>query len=237
MKYEIKYKPSYSMLEVALEPGECITAEAGSLTYMDPTIEIGTHMRRGEEGGVGGFLKTLGVSVLGQQSFFVNDLYTESGGRVGLVSAPIGDIQRLEVQLGQGYIIQKSSYVASTRNVQLDIQWQGFTKGIFGQGLFMIRVSGEGDLFINTFGAIDTHILQPGQKLIVDNFHLVAFSDSCQYEVKRIGGWKETILSGEGLVVEVTGPGVVYIQTKNLREFAEWLWTVIEPKVRQTRAR
>jgi uncharacterized protein (TIGR00266 family) len=230
MKYEIKYRPSYSLLEVNLDPQEFIVAEAGSLTYMDSSVQIRTHMRSGQ--GVEGFLKTLGVSVLGQQSFFVNDLYTNTGGKVGLVSAPIGDIQTLEIRPGRGFVVQKSAYIASSPGVDLDVQWQGFTKGIFGQGLFMLKVSGQGDLFMNTFGAIDHHSLQTGENLIVDNFHLVAFSDSCQYIVKRIGGWKETILSGEGLVVEIAGPGDVYIQTKNLREFADWLWTVLAPKVR-----
>jgi uncharacterized protein (AIM24 family) len=61
----------------------------------------------------------------------------------------------LKVSPGNGYIIQKSAYVASTPQVDLDIKWQGFTRGIFGQGLFMIRVTGSGDLFINTFGALE----------------------------------------------------------------------------------
>ncbi|HEY4673729.1 MAG TPA: AIM24 family protein, partial [Nitrososphaerales archaeon] len=100
----------------------------------------------------------------------------------------------------------------------------------------MIKVNGTGMLFINTFGAIDKHTLKPGEKLIVDNFHLVAFSDTCQYKVMKFGGLKETILGGEGLVTEITGPGDLYIQTKNLGELAGWLWTMIEPRVR-TRAR
>jgi len=57
----------------------------------------------------------------------------------------------------------------------------------------MIKVTGNGLLFINTFGAIDKHTLQHGQKLVVDNFHLVAFSDTCQYRVIKFGGLKETI--------------------------------------------
>jgi len=61
---------------------------------------------------------------------------------------------------------------------------------------------------------------------------LVGFADTCSYEVRTMGGLKEFALSGEGLIVEVTGPGEVYIQTKNLAEFADWLWYVIEPKVR-----
>ncbi|MDD1673831.1 MAG: AIM24 family protein, partial [Methanomicrobiales archaeon] len=119
-----------------------------------------------------------------------------------------------------------------TPRVKLDIQWQGFPKGLFGQGIFMIQVYGEGKLFINTFGAIDRHELVAGESLTVDNFHLVAFSDSCEYVVTKFGGLKETILGGEGLVTEITGPGKIYIQTKNLLEFIEWLWQLIEPQVR-----
>jgi len=227
MKYEVKYKPSYSMLVVKLEPGESITAEAGAMTYMSPNVDVRTKMRER------GLLGTLGLTVLGRQSFFVNDYTALSGeGEAAFVSAPVGDIEILEVTPSQGYIIQKAAYIASTQNVDLDIQWQGFTKGLFGQGLFMIKVTGNGLLFFNTFGAIDKHTLQPGQKLVVDNFHLVAFSDTCQYKVTQFGGLKETILGGEGLVTEITGPGDVYIQTKNLREFVEWLWTLIEPRVR-----
>jgi uncharacterized protein (TIGR00266 family) len=137
----------------------------------------------------------------------------------------------LKVSPGNGYIIQKSAYVASTPQVDLDIKWQGFTRGIFGQGLFMIRVTGSGDLFINTFGALEKIELQPNEELVVDNFHLAAFSESCRYDVRKFGGLKSTILGGEGLVVRVKGPGDVYIQTKNPAEFAEWLWSLLEPYV------
>jgi uncharacterized protein (TIGR00266 family) len=231
MKYEIKYKPSYSMLVVTLDPGEKITAESGSMTYMEPNVEA--HTRKREKS----LLGSLGLSILGRQSFWVND-YTASGdrGEVAFVSAPIGDIETLEVTPEHGYIIQKAAYIASTENVNLDVKWEGFTKGLFGQGLFMIKVTGNGKLFINTFGAIDKHTLKPGQTMIVDNFHLVAFSGTCNYKVTKFGGLKETLLGGEGLVTQITGPGDVYIQTKNLREFVEWLWTLISPKVR-SRAR
>lgn len=231
MKYEIKYKPSYSMLVVSLEQNEKITAESGAMTYMDPNIEA--HTRKREKS----LLGSLSLAIVGRQSFWVND-YTASGGsgEVAFVSAPVGDIETLEVKPNQGYVIQKSAYIASTENVDLDVKWEGFTKGLFGQGLFMIKVSGNGTLFINTFGAIDKHTLNSGQTMIVDNFHLVAFSDTCNYKVTKFGGLKETLLGGEGLVTQITGPGDIYIQTKNLREFVEWLWTLIEPRVR-SRAR
>jgi uncharacterized protein (TIGR00266 family) len=231
MKYEIKYRPSYALLVVKLDQGETITAESGALTYMEPTIEA--HTRKREKS----LLGSLGLSIIGGQSFWVND-YTATNGsaEVSFVAAPVGDIEKLEVKPGQGYVIQKSAYIASTQGIDLDVKWEGFTKGLFGQGLFMIRATGSGQLFINTFGAIDTHTLKTDETLVVDNFHLVGFSESCSYKVKRFGGLKETLLSGEGLVTHITGPGEVHIQTKNLREFVDWLWTMLEPRVR-SRAR
>jgi len=227
MKYEIKYKPSYSMLVVKLDPDETITAESGAMTYMDPNIDVQTRKREKS------LLGSIGLKLLGRQSFWVNDYKAErEPGEVAFVSAPVGDIETLEVKPNQGYIIQKAAYIASTENVDLDVKWEGFTKGLFGQGLFMLKATGDGTLFINTFGAIDKHTLKPGQTMIVDNFHLVAFSNTCNYKVTKFGGLKETLLGGEGLVTQITGPGDVYIQTKNLREFVEWLWTLIEPRVR-----
>ena len=231
MKYEVKYKPSYSMLVVNLEQGEKITAESGSMTYMNPNIDV--HTRKREKS----LLGSLSLAIFGRQSFWVNDYIASKGlGEVAFVSAPIGDLETLKIDMNHGYVIQKSAYIASTENVDLDVKWEGFTKGLFGQGLFMIKVTGDGILFINTFGAIDKHTLEPGQRLIVDNFHLVAFSHTCSYEVTKFGGLKETLLGGEGLVTRITGPGDVYIQTKNLREFVEWLWTLIGPRVK-SRAR
>lgn len=231
MRYQIKYEPSYAMLVVDLDAGEKIIGEAGAMTYMTPSIDVETHRRERS------ILGTIGLSVLGGQSLFVNDFVAKGKpGQIGLAAAPVGDIQVLRVESGSGFIIQKAAYLASTEDVELDVKWEGFTRGLFGQGVFMVKVSGRGDLFVNTFGAIDRHELGPGEEMVVDNFHLVAFSDSCEYEVRRFGGWKETILSGEGFVTRIRGPGEVYIQTKNLREFVDWLWTLMQPRV-QSRAR
>lgn len=227
MNFDIKHRPSYALLEVQLEPGEAIRAEAGAMTYMSPNVEVRTVMRESS------FIEALGLKLLGGQSFFINEYAArQSAGVVGLVSAPLGDIAHLQVSPQRGYIIQKHSYVASSPAIDLDIKWQGFTRGLFGQGLFMIRVTGSGDLFINTFGAIEKKTLGPGEGLIVDNFHIAALSDGCRYEVQKFGGLKSTILGGEGLVVRIHGPGEIYIQTKNPAEFAEWLWALLEPYVR-----
>ena len=231
LKYEIKYQPSYSLLEVQIPAGGRITAEAGAMTYMSSNIRVETHTRM-KESGIWGTIK---VSLLGGETLFINDYIAEGGpGKAGFVSAPLGDITRLEVGPSKGYIIQSAGYIASTEGVKLDTEWQGFTKGLFGQNLFMIKTVGEGDVFINTFGAIDKHELKADESLIVDNFHLAALSDNCNYKVRMFGGLKSTILGGEGLVTEVNGPGEIYIQTKNVQEFVNWLWRYIYPRVKAT---
>ncbi len=228
-KYEIKYRPSYSMLVVTLNEGQTIVAEAGSMIYITPNIDIRT--RRREKS----ILGALGMKVLGGQSLFVNEYSVNRGqGEIGLVSAPVGDVTKIDIVENDDYIVQKSAYIASSPTIDLDVKWQGFTKGLFGQGLFMIKISGKGELFINCFGAIDKHILKSGETMIVDNFHLVGFSGSCKYDIEKLGGWKETLLSGEGLVTRITGPGEVLIQTKSIREFVEWLWVLLQPRVKST---
>ncbi len=227
MKYEIKDRPSYALLEVNMDSGETIRAEAGAMTYMSPNIQVNTHRRDSS------ILGSIGISLLGAQSFFVNDFTAANGpGLLGLVSAVIGDMTQLKLDPGKGYIIQKASYVASTTSIDLDVKWEGFSRGLFGQGLFMIKATGTGDLFINTFGAIEQKTLGPNEQQIVDNFHLVAFTESCTYTVMKFGGLKTTLLGGEGLVVDIKGPGDIYLQTKNPREFSEWLWPLIESRVR-----
>ena len=229
IKFEIKYSPSYALLEVQLPENGHVIAEAGALTYMSSNIEVETRTRM-KETGIWGAIK---VSLLGGETLFITDYRAKGGpGKAGFVSAPLVDIINLEVTPNKGYIIQSSAYIASTAAIKLDTQWQGFTKGLFGQNLFMLKTLGEGDIFINTFGAIDKHELGAGESLIVDNYHLAALSDTCDYKVRMFGGLKSTILGGEGFVTEVTGPGEVYVQTKNVKEFVDWIWRYIAPKVR-----
>jgi len=197
--------------------GETITAEAGALVFMKGDIEIDTKMRSG-------ILKTVKVSFLGNESFFVNK-YTakEEGCVLGLTGPPIGDIFEISINNDTGFIVQSGSYIASTPGVEIDTKWQGFTKGIFGSELFMLKVTGEGKVFCNAYGGIIEKKISSGEKFILDNYHLVALSLTSDYRVTKFGGLKSTILGGEGLVTEIFGPATVYFQTKNLKELIDLL--------------
>ncbi|HXV46409.1 MAG TPA: TIGR00266 family protein [Nitrososphaera sp.] len=216
MQYQILKEPM-AILEIKMGSGEKITAESGAMVYMKGDIEIKTRTREG------GFLKKIKVTALGGESFFVNDYVARGNCSIGLTGPPLGDIVRLDVKPGSGFIVQSGSYVASTSGVLLDTQWQGFTKGLFGSEFFMLKATGQGDLFLNAYGGIIHKQLAADEKMTIDNYHLVALSDEATYRVTKVGGMKTTVLGGEGLATEVTGPGSLYFQTKNIREFIDLL--------------
>lgn len=216
MQYQI-LKELMAILEIQMNSGEKITAESGAMVYTKGDIEIKTRTREG------GFFKKIKVTALGGESFFVNDYVAHGNCSIGLTGPPIGDIVRVEVKPENGFIVQSGSYVASTPGVLLDTQWQGFTKGLFGSEFFMLKATGQGDMFLNAYGGIIHKQLAAGEKMMIDNYHLVALSDQATYRVTKVGGMKTTILGGEGLATEVMGPGSIYFQTKNLRELIDLL--------------
>lgn len=216
MQYRITKEPM-ALLEVDMSAGEKITTESGAMVYMKGDVELKTRTREG------GFLKKLKVTALGGESFFVNDFIAKGNCTVGLTGPPIGDIIRLDVKPDAGFIVQSGSYVASSPGVTLDTQWQGFTKGLFGSEFFMLKVTGQGELFANAYGGIIKTELAAGERMTVDNYHIVAIGEAVRYNVIKVGGMKTTILGGEGLATECIGPGPVYFQTKNLRELVDLL--------------
>jgi uncharacterized protein (TIGR00266 family) len=216
MQYQILKEPM-ALLDVQLSAGEKITAESGAMVYIKGDVEIKTRTREG------GFLKKLKVTALGGESFFVNDYVARGNASIGLTGPPLGDIIRIEIQPSSGFIVQSGSYVASTSGVMLDTQWQGFTKGLFGSEFFMLKATGQGEIFLNAYGGIIERRTEKDERLLLDNYHLVALSESAIYKVIKVGGMKTTILGGEGLATEIIGPATVYFQTKNIREFIDLL--------------
>jgi len=200
------------LVEFTLNKGEKVTAEAAAMVYITGNIITETKMREG------GLLKSLKAAALGGESFFVNEFIAqENNCKLGLTGNTLGDIQVISVQ--EEFIVQSGAFVGSTGDLTLDTQWQGFTKGIFGTNLFMLKTVGNGDMFVNAWGGIIQKTLQPGERMLLDNYQLVALSSTAGYRVTKHGSLKTSIFGGEALVMEIVGPGTVYIQTKNVMEF------------------
>jgi uncharacterized protein (TIGR00266 family) len=215
MEYEIIKNPM-GLIQFTMKKEETITAEAAAMVYIKGDIETNTRMRKS------GFLKSLKAAAFGGESFFVNEFIAhEDGCKLGLTGNMLGDIEVIHVD--EEFIVQSGAFVGSTGGLTLDTKWQGFTKGIFGSNLFMLKTIGEGDMFVNGWGGIVSTQLEPGEKMILDNYQLIALSSTASYRVSKHGSFKTTLFGGEALVIEITGPGTVYFQTKNLMEFVRAL--------------
>ncbi len=216
MRYEIKYSPAFALGVVQLEGGEAVRAEAGAMVSMSPTIQMQTEAR-------GGVFKGLKRSVLGGESFFINTFTAAAGGgEVTFAPALPGDIIALEIA-GQSLLIQSGSYLVNTAGIEIDTKFGGGRTFFSSEGLFLIKATGTGTIFLSSYGAVHQLDLAAGQQYIVDTGHMVAFDESVTYEVTKAAGWKSTLFGGEGLVVRLTGPGRFYMQTRAPSSFLSWL--------------
>ena len=219
MEYDILHRPSYALARVKMNQQEQIQAETGAMVSMSEAISMDT----GTRGGIFGGLRR---SVLGGESFFVNTFTAEQPGEVTIAPPLPGDIEVLEMR-GETLMVQSGSFLAATMNIEVDSQWGGARSFFSREGLFLLRCTGRGLLFISSYGAIHRIDLAAGERYTVDNGHMVAFDETVKYEVGRSGGWKTTVLGGEGLVCKLEGPGRFYMQTRSEDAFISWL----QPKV------
>jgi uncharacterized protein (TIGR00266 family) len=216
MRTDIQFSPAYAMATIHLDPGEAVQAEAGAMMAMTPGIDIKTSTQ-------GGMLKGLKRSVLGGESFFLNTFTaSQSGDHVVVAPALPGDVITWSLT-GNTVYLQSGSYLAAPGSIDVDSKWGGSKTFFSKEGLFMLKCSGVGDLVVSSYGAIQAIDLAPGQTYVVDTGHMVGWDEGVSYDVHKVGNWKSTMLGGEGLVVRLTGPGRIYIQSRSPENFLEWL--------------
>jgi uncharacterized protein (TIGR00266 family) len=215
MEIDIQYRPSYSLAITRLTPNERIRAEAGAMVSFSAGIEIETKA-------AGGLLKSLGRSLLGGESFFQNFWKAgPQGGEVTLAPKLPGDISMLELR-GETMMVQSGSYLASEDGIELNSKISG-KAFMAGEGLSILEAKGNGKLLVSSYGAIYEKTIAPNEKYTVDSSHLVAFDASMGVQPKAVGGLKSTAFSGEGLVIELTGPGRILIQTRSPQALINWI--------------
>ena len=211
--FEIMYQPSYSLAVLKLEAEQSIQAESGAMVSMSANVELQSQMK----GGLMGALKR----AAGGESAFVSTFTARGGpGEVTLAPGGPGDIAAIEMS-NQLFFVQSSSYLAGDAGLTIDTKWGGAKSFFGGEGLFVLQVSGTGLLLLSSFGAIHRKQLAPGERYVVDTGHLVAWEGSTQYTLRKAAqGFFRSMVSGEGIVAEFTGPGEILIQTRNLAAFA-----------------
>lgn len=229
---EIDYKISgddMQFVEVELDPGEMVLAEAGAMMYMTPGVRMETKFGdpSKQEQGLLGKVLTAGKRVLTGESLFMTTFTGEGPGKqqVAFAAPYPGKIVPMDlVQLGGELMCQKNSFLCAARGVSVGI---AFTKrlgaGLFGgEGFILQRLTGDGLAFVHAGGTLHRRRLQAGEMLRVDTGCIVAFQNSVSYDIKFVGGFKNTLFGGEGLFfATLTGPGDVWLQSLPFARLAD----------------
>ena len=213
MDYSIESGPSNSVLEITLSAGEQIVSEAGAMAWMSSNIQI-------ETGARGGIMSSLGRSVLGGESFFQNT-YSAVGesGQIGLTPGQPGQVIAYEMRGGE-LLLEKDAYLASEPSVKLNTDFRGL-RGLFNEGMFILRASGSGMLFFDAYGDIEQ--VEVNGDYVVDNGHAVAWEPGLSYTLTRARQIRSFLFSDQ-LLLRFSGIGKLWVQSRNPKSLANWLY-------------
>jgi uncharacterized protein (TIGR00266 family) len=212
MEAEIRNKPSFANVLVKLSAGDSIIAEADAMASMSSSVNIKTKWS-------GGPMKAIARRIFGGESMFVNVFSTDTAGEVVLTQPFPGDIVCLELNNTTMYL-QPGAFLACEPTVKLGMGWAGFKMLIAREGLFRLRVSGMGKVWFGAYGGIFTRDID--EEFTVDSGHLVAYEPTIKIRVGMAGSMLTSLMSGEGLVTKVSGPGKIYMQSRSFGGLAAW---------------
>jgi uncharacterized protein (TIGR00266 family) len=219
LSFKIDHAPAYASLYLQLPANQTVLVESGAMAAMDASIKMKSKVS-------GGLMKGLG-RMLGGESLFVSE-FTAEGKPAELMLSPgvPGDIRHYRLDGSKSLMVQSSGFLASSPTVTVDSKFQGF-KGFFsGESLFLLKVTGNGDFWFSSYGAI-LEIPVSGE-YVVDTGYIVAFEDTLNYKVEMLGGLsfkglRTGILGGDGFVCRFSGTGRLWVQSRQLYPFINFL--------------
>lgn len=222
--HEIDYQifgEEMQYVELELDPGEAIIAEAGNFMMMDSGVRMNTIFGDGSKEDEGFLGKVLGAGkrLLTGESLFMTLFRNEVQGKkkVSFASPYPGKIIPIDLTRFDGkFICQKDAFLCAAKGVSIGIEFsRKLGRGFFGgEGFIMQRIEGDGMAFVHAGGTMARKELKAGEKLNVDTGCIIGFTREINYDIEYVGGIKNTIFGGEGLFfASLTGPGIVYIQS------------------------
>lgn len=217
--YEIDHAPAYATLKLMLRPQQTVLVESGAMAAMDSSITMRSKATGGLMGGVG--------RMFGGESFFISEFTAQNQpGQLYVCPGIPGDIYHYVLSGYGGLMVQSGGFVAASPEVQIDTQFQGFRGFFSGESLFLLRLTGSGDLWFSSYGAIQEVTVR--DEYIVDTGYVVAFEDTLNYRVEMISGLsfrglKTGIFGGEGLICRFRGQGKLWIQSRSLYPLLNFL--------------
>ena len=225
MNVEILHQPDSAVARITLDSGEELVAEAGAMIAMSDSIESNTTLRRGKGGGIMGGLKRM---VAGESLFLSVFRSSQDGNEIWLAPKLIGDLLVYPME-GRDLVVQATSYLACSSQVDIDLGFQGFKSVFSGESIFWLSVSGYGMALLTSFGGI--YEIDVDGEYIVDTGHIVAFERSLDFSITKSGSsWLGAFLGGEGLVTKFKGKGKLYCQTHNPGAFGSLVGSMLPPR-------
>jgi uncharacterized protein (TIGR00266 family) len=213
MEIQIRNRPSFANLLVRLVRGDRIVAESDAMASMSGAIRVTTRWS-------GGFLRALLRKLFGGESLFVNEFQTETQGDLVLTQPMPGDIECFDLR-GGSLFLQAGAFLACDPGVQLGISYAGIRSLIAREGLFRLRVSGQGRVWFGGYGGIIAKELEA--EYVVDSGHLLAYEPTVSLHLGLAGGLVSSVLGGEGIVMRMRGPGRIYLQSRSIEGLAAWV--------------
>ncbi len=225
MNIELLHQPESAIARVSLDSGEELVAQAGAMIAMSGSINASTTLRKGKGGGVMGGLKRM---VAGESLFLSVFRSPTDGNTIWLAPRLIGDLFIYELT-GQDLVVQATSYLACSSEVDLDVGFQGFKSLFSGESIFWLTFSGRGLALLASFGGI--YEVPVDGEYIVDTGHIVAFEKSLDFSItKASSSLLASFLGGEGLVCRFKGKGKLYCQTHNPGAFGSTIGSQLPPR-------
>jgi uncharacterized protein (TIGR00266 family) len=223
VQVQVRHQPSFAVARCLLVPGEPVRVESGAMLATSWGIQVEASMQGGLFGG-------LRRAALGGESLFVTT-YTapQGGGWVDVAANLPGDIVTVTVTPERPFYVTRGCWIANSHGVEIQTRWGGAQNLFGGEGGFIIQATGQGDIVLGAYGAVDTLDLASGDAVTVDSGHVVAYDAGVQSRLRRAveGRSIQSLKSGEGFVFDFAGPGRVMIQTRNPRALVEWLTAVL----------
>jgi len=226
MQAEIQARPSASVAKLTLDTGEMVVCEVGSMIAMSTGFHVATTARQKGSSGLWAGVKRM----MSGENFFLNQFTAQRPQQTLLIGPGVaGDVIHHQLHAGS-LIVQGSSWLASGPGVTIDATFAGLGKALFsGESVFWVKCTGHGDVFLNSFGAI--YEVEVDGTHIVDTGHIVAFEDTLDFRVGKLGdSWIGSFLSGEGLVCHFSGQGKLYCQSHNPPSFGQLLGPMLKPR-------
>lgn len=207
--FSVQHRPDFSWLTVNVPANKKIYIEASSMAAMSKNMKMKTKLK-------GGFGR-----LITRESLFINEFTADQiPGEISIAPGPQGDIGHVYLNQNSFYL-SSSAFLAHSEGVQYETKFQKLSQGLLsGAGWFLIKASGVGDLWFNCYGAIVE--MEVKNELVVDNGHILGFTEGIDYEIIKLASYKSLLFSGEGFVCRFKGQGKVLVQTKKPSALVRW---------------